>query len=280
MITKIVSAILTLIAAFINTATPTPQAHSLIYYDQSSFYQGIIAAKNTDNTKESAIIGGIVPHHLLPSFIIADFYSRIGQQNPKTIIIIGPNHEEKGSGKVLTSELGWNTPFGIVQPDINIAQELVADNLAKIDESVLPSDHAVAGSMPFIKYYSPNTKVVPILLSNFMSINEDKILADKLTKYLNKDTVIVAAVDFSHYQTSDIAVKNNQRTLNYIENYNFEGINSLNNAYVDSPSSILVFLMSTKSKNAMPDVLYNTNSGEITGNKNGSVTSYFSIIYH
>lgn len=271
---------MTLITAFIGTRSPNLQIHPLVYYDQASFFQGITTVKPDKNLKQYSIIGGIVPHHLLPSFIIADFYSRLSQQHPKTIIIIGPNHQEKGGAKVLTSEMGWNTPFGIVQPDNNIIQELVNNNLAKIDETVLPSDHAVAGSMPFIKYYSPETKVVPILLSNFMSIQEDKILANQLSKYLNRDTIIVAAVDFSHYQTSIVAAKNNKTTLNYIKNYNFDGINSLDNAYVDSPSSILVFLMSIKDKNVAADVLYDTNSGEITGNKNASVTSYFSIIYH
>ncbi len=256
-------------------------SHPLVFFDPPTFYQGVELAKSTKKEFSYNISGGITPHHLLPGFIIADFYNNLSAQKPKTIIIIGPNHEEVGESKALTSLMGWETPFGIVAPNTKIVNELVADNTLAIDEEVLPKDHAVAGSMPFIKHYLPETKVVPILLSSFISVDEARSIAEKLTKYLDNNTVLIAAVDFSHYKTSPVAEENNKVTLNLINNFSYDRIAKLDNTYVDSPPSIIILLMAMKEKGTTAsEVLFDTNSGEITGNRFKETTSYFSIVYH
>ena len=71
------------------------------------------------------ISGGIIPHHFLASELIADFFNQLSGQHPQTIILVGPNHYERGEFKVLTSLKGWDTPYGLLEPNKEFLEYLV-----------------------------------------------------------------------------------------------------------------------------------------------------------
>jgi len=257
------------------------QAHVVKFYDEKTFFEGISRAKKDVTKPDYLVTGGIVPHHLFVSFIIADFFYRLSLQNPKTIILLGPNHYEKGHFEALTSLYGWNTAFGVVEPDENLTKTLIDRNLVNIDEEVLPNDHALSVLMPFIKYYMPNTKVVPILLSQKFSEEKSEIFADNLSKLMTKDIAIITSVDFSHYLTSSLAKEKDEMTLEVMREFDYRKLYTLNSDYLDSPASIGTLLMIMQRLNtANMDLLYHTNSGELQNNNQIETTSYFSIIFH
>lgn len=218
------------------------------------------------------IYGGIVPHHLFADFIISDFFSRLSYQKPKTIILIGPNHLEKGSFKALTS-LEYD-------PDTEIIKKLTDANLVKVDEDIVSADQSI-DIIPFIKNYLPGVKIIPVLLSGFMGEKDVRTLSDALKNVINMDTVLVASVDFSHGLTSPNAKEKDKITFGLMKDFNYDGIRRLGNEYLDSPPSIAVLLMTMQSlgKTSL-EVLHNTNSGEIQSNDSIETTSYFSIEYH
>lgn len=264
-----------------STSQTNLPTHPLVFFDKDTFYKGVKQSKIEDKSFANHISGGIVPHHLFPGFIITDFFNRLSKQNPKTIILIGPNHYERGDYQALSSLYGWETPFGVVDPNVQLIQELVKSKLIKIDEANLPKDHAVAGIMPFVKYYLPDTQVIPLLLSGFMSEEDIRVLSNSLSHYLTGDTVIIAAVDFSHYLTNQQAQEKDKLTIELMNNFNYRRILSLNNHYLDSPPSIAVLLMAMqKLDTTRIDFLYNTNSGELQKDNYVETTSYFSIAYY
>ncbi|MBI2593508.1 AmmeMemoRadiSam system protein B [Candidatus Daviesbacteria bacterium] len=254
--------------------------HEVKFYDGKTFFEGV--QKSEGITKQNYHIrGGIVPHHLYPGFIIADFFKRLSYQNPKTIVLIGPNHYEKGNFKALTSLYIWETPYGVVNPDTDFINNLLGKNLLKIDEEVLPEDHSVSGILPFIKYYIGEGKVVPILLKRGFTEKESDILASNIEKLLDEDTVVIAAVDFSHYLTSEEAKKKDDVTLKIMQDFDYPNLYLLNNDYLDSPSSIGVLLkVMQKLGSTNSEVLFHTNSGEMQKNNGIETTSYFSIAYY
>lgn len=253
--------------------------HKVAFLDTESFNKGINKTKNLPFDHQ--VNGGIVPHDLFASFIIADFFKRLSFQNPKTIILLGPNHFEKGNFLALTSLYGWETPFGIVRPDNSSINTLMSRNLVRIDEDTLPHDHAVSAIMPFIKFYLPQAKVVPILLSGKMTQNESELLADGLSSILTKETVLVASVDFSHYLLSKEAQKKDETTIQAIKNFNYKQLYLFNNDYLDSPPSIGTLLGAMqKLKTTGSEVLYHTNSGDLQKNEFIQTTSYFSLAYY
>jgi AmmeMemoRadiSam system protein B len=268
-----------------NTFTPSDVSnqsiHPLNYFQIDLFYEGVNRSETENKYFKHHIAGGIIPHHLLVSYIITDFFHSLSKQNPKTIIIIGPNHYEKGDYKVLSSLYGWETPFGVVEPNEKIIQELVEKKLVKIDEINFPNDYSVSGIIPFVKYYLPDTKVVPLLLSENMNEEDIRALSNSLSKYLNKDTIIVAAVDFSHYLTSLQAQEKNKVTLEAMQNFDYKQIISFKSDYLDSSSSIVTLLMTMKTLGTTEmDLLYNTDSGMANKSSTDKVTSYFSIAFY
>jgi len=255
--------------------------HPLNFYDEDAFYWGVENSRKENKVFADHISGGIIPHHLFPGFIIADFFDRLSKQSPQTIILIGPNHHERGNYQGLSSLYGWETPFGVVEPDEQVIQSLIKDKLIEVDESVLPDEHSVAGMMSFVKYYLPDAKVVPIILSGFMSESDILMLSDKLRNYIDENSVIIAAVDFSHGLTNKQAQENDEITLELMSNFDYRQILSLNNDYLDSPPSIVALLMVMQVlQTTNMDLLHNTNSGQIQGNDSIETTSYFSIAYY
>lgn len=256
-------------------------SHPNLFFDEKTFNEGIARTKKENKLSNYNISGGIIPHHLFPGYILTDFFNRLSVQKPRVIILIGPNHYEKGSFRVLTSLYSWGTPFGKVEPEELIINKLIKNGVVRIDEGVLPNDHAVAGMMPFIKYYLPDTKVVPILISGHTTQEEVKVLASNLTSFMGEDVVLVAPVDFSHYLTNEQAKEKDKVTLEVMKNYDYRQLFTLNNDYVDSPPSIAALLMvMQKLGTTKMDLLYNTNSGELQKDNYIETTSYFSIVYY
>ena len=270
-------------SANVSTGVPKEEylSHKVQFYDEKAFIDGIHKAGDSVREKKYLIKGGIVPHHLYPSFIIADFFYQISLQNPETIILIGPNHYERGNFKALTGAYAWETVVGKVKHDKNIIETLVGKNVVRIDEVTLSSEHSLSSMMPFIKYYMPNTKVVPILLSGIFSKRESAILAAQLSELLTKDMILVVSVDFSHYLISPQAKEKDAITLQIMKNFDYEKLYLLNNDYLDSPPSIGILLMvMQKLQTTKMDVVFHTNSGELQNDDSMETTSYFSIFYH
>lgn len=255
-------------------------AHKVKFFEQNYFEEGIKKAKEQKGF-DYHVRGGVLPHDLFISFIIADFFKRLSFQNPQTIILIGPNHYEKGDFKVLTSLYNWETPFGIVNPDYQLITKVIGKQLAQTDEENLPNDHAVSGLIPFIKYYLPGAKVAPFLLSGHLTKNESEALAKALSDLTDKNSVIVASLDFSHYLTAKKAEQKDEITLGAIKNFNYGQIFLFNNDHLDSPPSLAVLLMMMQSFGTVNlDVLNHLNSGSLQKNNFVPVTSFFSFAYY
>ena len=261
--------------------SPDEQSHQVFFYDDWRFFQ---ATKNVERKiydSKQKVAGGIVPHHLLASDMIADFFKRLSIQKPDTIILLGPNHPEAGNFKALSSLHDWQTPFGLLKSRRGAVNTFLDRNLVKIDEDVLAQEHSVAGIMPFIKYYLPDATVVPVIISGTMDSREAEMLAEALNGTMTENTVIVSSVDFSHYLPADQAAKNDELTLDLIKQFDYQSIFRLGNGYLDSPPSIAILLMSMEKINASKvELLQHANSADFLENQEGKgITSYFSLIF-
>lgn len=251
-------------------------------FEANYFWEGVARINQANPTPSPTknIIGGVIPHHLLPSYILSDFFTRLTARKPETIILIGPNHLETGLGPLLTSQRGWSTPFGTVWPDQPIINSLVSNTLIRIDENTVANEHSVAGIMPYLKYYLPQTKVVPIILSSTLGINELETLATHLTDYVGSGGILLASIDFSHYLTNPEAQRKDQETLKLINGRSYRQLTTLKEDHLDSPPSLILLLKTMERINQTELVVLNhTNSGEILKDDTIPTTSYFSLIF-
>lgn len=260
-------------------ATPVvPVIHTDRFYDEG-YFKIAVTAQNTYQ-ENAHILGGIIPHHLLSSHLIADLFARLVPQKPQTVILIGPNHHETGDSRVITSDGGWQTKSGVVFPDSVIINQLVSRNLARIDYEVSENEHSVSGMMDFLHFYLPDTRVVPLVVSGKMDIEEVTTLAEFLKDYISEKTVIVAPVDFSHYLTEPAADKKDEQTIKLMQAYDYPSLMRLSNDHFDSPPAIVILLM-TMSYLGKPDfqVKGHTNSGDMLDSPYSETTSHFEIIF-
>ncbi|NMC35646.1 AmmeMemoRadiSam system protein B [Candidatus Beckwithbacteria bacterium] len=256
--------------------------HQVRFFEPQLFFEGIKANKSREQASVlSNIRGGIIPHHLLASQILAEFFQILGGQDIETVILLGPNHYETGESKILTSACAWQSPVGQVEPDIAIIEKLTKNEVVTPDETVIDNEHSVSGLMPYIATFLPKAKVVPIVLSATLSKEELENLIANLALVTNQKTVVVASVDFSHNLDSAHAAANDQLTLRLIKQKNYNELMSLDNRYLDSPVCIVTLVSLMDSLGASQSrVLQNTNSGELYNQPNVAGTSYASILYY
>jgi AmmeMemoRadiSam system protein B len=255
--------------------------HRNLPFDKNDFFKAVLEASDLNRDLNYHVYGGVIPHHLLPSFVIADFFKNISHQKIQTIVLIGPDHYEEGSKHIITSSYYWETDFGIIEPDLKTINGLVSNKVLEIDEKTVRNDHSIYGILPFIKYYIPDAKIVPVLVSGYSSKEEIELFVESSSKYYSDNMIVVASVDFSHYLNSEEARANDKETISIIERYDYEKLFNLNSDFIDSPASMaVVMMMMQKYGKTNMEILQHLNSSDITRNVYGETTSYFSIYYY
>lgn len=263
---------------------PAPILQS-IHYNEKDFFKSVMAVENMkaepfDNT--SPIIGGVVPHHLLAANMIAEFFQLISQDPPATIVVIAPNHRRIGMTGLHTSSLDWRTSFGILEADRELVSSLI-DNLgAAENDSLMELEHSISGLVPYIRYYLPDTKIVPILLHGNYSAADSEKLGEHLAETVqdNPEIMVIASIDFSHYLDTDTADRMDEITLKAIEARDTQVIIRMGNDNIDSPPSILTLLSIMDRLGAEgPLVTGHSNSFIIAGGGADYTTSYYTMLF-
>jgi AmmeMemoRadiSam system protein B len=251
------------------------------FFEESLFNKSVELSSVKVSPVKEKIKGGIVPHHLLASSIIAEFFKYLAESKPKRIILIGPNHYEAGDYAVISSSSGWKTPSGILKADTGILKAAKGYSFISNNDDVLENEHSVSGIMPFIKYYMPDSYVVPFIVSKNINSDDLENLSGFLTKYSDNDTVIIASVDFSHYLKYQNAQKNDKETLKLLEMFDYKSLLKLGNDYLDSPASLAILLMVMNNVNANKlKVINHTNSSNILNDFESQSTGYYTIMYY
>ena len=223
----------------------------------------------------------IVPHHDLASDLIAEALQKVAQsEQPKRIILIGPNHPDLGSATVLTTKAIWQMRDIKVFPDELVLNNLVDQHVAEVDDTILSHEHSIYTILPFIHTYFPDAKVVPLILSSKLHITGSFALAQTLQKYLDDQTLVIASIDFSHYLPSDEDPIKDAYTKQIILSRDYNDIASLHNDHMDSPPSLITILKTMDLAGMISTtILRNSNSGLIVGRPIYSSTSYFTILF-
>jgi hypothetical protein len=168
------------------------------------------------------VIGLICPHagYMFSGPVAAHAYYRLALDGkPEVIVALGPNHTGYGSGLAIMNEGSWRTPLGDVEVDSELAMKIVEEaRIVDVDESAHRYEHSIEVQLPFLQYaYDSNFKIVPIcfLMQDLSSARE---IGQAVAKSLvNKNAVIIASSDMTHYQPQEKAVKNDLAVLKAVE---------------------------------------------------------------
>lgn len=148
-----------------------------------------------------SIIGAVAPHagYIFSGPVAAHLYGRLwAQEQPTTVIILGPNHTGYGAGISVTCE-DFLTPLGIARADKEFIERITGDLIID-DPTAHAYEHSIEVQIPFLQYIGWNAKIVPICIG----IHEYDVLLEvgkRLGKEISgrNDVLVIASSDMSHY---------------------------------------------------------------------------------
>ncbi len=220
------------------------------------------------------IKGAIVPHagYMYSGPIAAHSYYKIVEDGfPETFVILCPNHTGLGSGVSISSDKQWKTPLGNVNVDTEFTNYLFENsNIMDLDNLAHLKEHSCEVQLPFLQYFNEDFKVVPISMG-LQDINTAKDVAEAINNAkneLDKDIIVLASTDFTHYQSQDIASKQDYSLLDSISNFDVSGMYSKiqeHNITICGYGPVAATLIFAKSNNANnSQFLKYATSGDIT----------------
>jgi AmmeMemoRadiSam system protein B len=273
-----------------SSSSSHPEKHYLDYQyssfsDEKEFYQrsfDFAAAQNVTigdscSGPTGIIRWGVVSHHLLIRNLIATYFLKLSQRShPQTIVVCGPNHFARGHTPVAVSLLKWKTPIGMISPDLGLAQQMIREGLVQENEDAFYNEHSIGAVVPFIRYYFPEARIVPIIVKADADSAASEHLARFVARTASKEILFLASLDFSHYRTSDVAFIQDSLTYSILSKFD---VSDYQEAYVDSHNIFRTILESCKLLGATDIVMIqHTNSGILESKPLEPCTSYMNMV--
>ena len=252
----------------------TSTYHNAIPMTAESYDIGYKISKDSLPEIKDKIRGGIVPHHLISAHTLAKFFETVKKDKPKTIVLIGPNHFDQGNHNIITTMSGWNTPFGAVNLNTKLTQQILDNQHVHLLDQAFTLEHSIGAVVPFIAKSLPDTTVVPILVKNNTPRQELDELITSIINNSNDDVLFVGSIDFSHYQSVAVANFHDERTINIIKRFDFDRIDE---AEIDSHATLYTILSLMEQRKSQK-IAYSehTNSAMVIGRRDlGNTTSHY-----
>ncbi len=173
---------------------------------------------------EKRIIGGIAPHagYMYSGYEASFIYYELAKQKkPETVIIIGPNHTGLGS-MVAISYDDWETPLGTVKVDREVVKFLAKTaGIIDINEEAFRYEHSIEVQLPWLQYiYGNDFKFVGICMM-LQDLETARAVGSAISK-INKDIIVLASSDFTHYEPIDVAKQKDMAAIYHILNMDEE----------------------------------------------------------
>jgi len=160
------------------------------------------------NAVKEEAIGVVSPHagYIYSGPVAGAVISRIKVKD--TFIIIGPNHTGRGKPFSIMTQGTWKTPLGEVEIDSELAKQILAGSSHLVEDSAAHLyEHSIEVQLPFLQYFKPDIKLVPIILSHGTAVTFKEIGKEiaRAIKESNKEVVIMASSDMTHYEPHESA---------------------------------------------------------------------------
>lgn len=213
------------------------------------------------------------------------YYKLVEDGFPETFIILCPNHTGLGSGVSTFIEGEWETPIGKVEIDSKFAEKLVSNaDIIDSDSSAHLQEHSCEVQIPFLQYFSRDFKVVPVCMwmQDLETSSEVGISIKKTAEELERDIVVIASSDFTHYKPHDVAYQNDIQVLAAIkamdEKLMMTRVGELNVTMCGYGPVASTIIASRELGAQNCDILKYATSGDITGDYS-SVVGYASAVF-
>jgi len=196
-----------------------PVVAGQFYPAPASQLKEMIRGMVDEKAEKEEVIGLISPHagYIYSGAVAGATISRIKFKD--TFIIIGPNHTGRGKPLSIMTEGVWKTPLGDVEIDSELAKQILATSThLEEDHLAHQHEHSIEVQLPFLQYFKPDIRLVPIVFSYYSDTTYKEIGREiaQAVKDLNREVVIIASSDMTHYEPQEVAQEKDAQAIEAI----------------------------------------------------------------
>ena len=165
----------------------------------------------------------IIPHFMLDNGKVDDFYDFLKNEyyngwKPEKIILISPNHFHTQTKEMLTicksDNVSYNSSTRKLSSELSNFW-IKCDKNEEIFEprwdSLKTNEHWIWEHFQWINKHFPNSEVLPIISPCFQLSAVENVLTN--LKGLNWNILVIASVDFAHYQNEQQTLQHDQKSI-------------------------------------------------------------------
>jgi AmmeMemoRadiSam system protein B/AmmeMemoRadiSam system protein A len=200
-----------------------PVVAGQFYPGAPSQLKELIKGMVDEKVEKEEIIGMVIPHagYIYSGPVTGAVVSRVKFKD--TFIIMGPNHTGSGKALSIMTEGTWKTPLGEVEVDSELGKKILAvSSHLEEDHMAHLYEHSIEVQLPFLQYFKRDIKLVPIVLSYTTGAAYKEIGKEiaRAIKDLNREAVIIASSDMTHYESQESARKKDNQAIEAILDLN------------------------------------------------------------
>jgi AmmeMemoRadiSam system protein B len=148
-------------------------------------------------------VGGIVPH-------AGWYYSgrvacgviqclKAGGGSPESVIIFG-RHLHPGGRNYIMKEGRWTTPLGDLEIDRELGEQLASRFPFVVEtESRYDQDNTIELQLPFIKYFFPDAKILPLGVPPAVRSLDIGESTAEIAETMGRRIMVIGSTDLTHY---------------------------------------------------------------------------------
>jgi len=164
--------------------------------------QAFLQQGQTDHVKGKVLHGGIVPHAgwYFSGSIACNVINCLSQGERPDVVVVFGMHLHPDSLPCLMTEGAWETPFGELEVETKLADELAQKFRFQIETTDrFTPDNTIELQLPFVKYFFPDVKVLCMGVPPAnQTLDIAKSVAETCIKQKYKIKVI-GSTDLTHY---------------------------------------------------------------------------------
>ena len=192
-------------------------AYDRAFYDAA--YEGVEPAS------AQRVKSAIAAHHLVAAKPIATVFETLAKEKPTTVVIVSPNHFDRGRSPAQVSFGTWQTPYGDVETDVEIAKALEKSIAILVhEEAAAPGEHGIGALTPFVARSLPHARIVRLIVHESLTPEDAEAIGRAIATQF-PDAIMIASVDMSHNLPQSAAAFHDEVTLRQIAGGGADTIN-------------------------------------------------------
>jgi len=230
------------------------------------------------------VIGLVSPHagYIYSGPVAGAVMSKVKFKD--TCIIMGPSHTGRGKPFSIMTRGTWITPLGKVEIDSELGKKMLATSRYLQEDTVAHEhEHSIEVQLPFIQYFKEDIKIVPIVIAYADGAIYKEIGKEiaRAVKELNREVVIIASSDMTHYEPVESARRKDNEAIDAMLDLNedelLRRVSELDISMCGYAPTVSLIAAARELGATRAELVKYQTSGDVTGDYS-SVVGYAGII--